>query len=601
MLVSWLCSVQAGAEVVAAVDRSQVVAGEVFELKILSAGNALGEEPDLAPLYEDFEILARSRSLRTRVINGQRDASLEWRIELLAREPGQRVIPPLALGLESTEALAVTVVAQAADLASSQARSPGEKIRGVELLAEVDRGSPYVQEQVTLNLRLESDLPLTGGALSEPEIPGAMVEKLGEDRSERIQVDGRDVHVFERRYAIFPQQSGELRVPSLVFEGTLREVESGRARRRRPSSPFGSMIGGSLFDDFFSNSGSLLNEVFGSRGRPVRAVSQPIVLAIRERPAEAGGERWLPAQELELVELWGEGDSEPPSLRVGEPVNRVVAVRARGVTASQLPLPKLAEAPGLKQYTEPAYEDSQGVDREMVALRALPTVLIPTEPGTHILPEVEIEWWDTGSDQARIARLPPRTLEVAPARGAAAAAGSAPPLASTEPSPPAGGSGAPSVGPGQEEAAPFSGVAVALGLALVMGLVGYGGWHRFGGKPRESSPQPRRRQLEKRLKEACSTGDAVGAESALLALGRACWPELPPRTPTEWTRRLASSELEAAIRGLSQHRFSAEVGMCWDGEGLWQAYRASEPRGRRFSVRARKTSEALLPELYPAR
>ncbi|MDE0885227.1 MAG: BatD family protein [Myxococcota bacterium] len=598
LLFSWLGIADAGADVIAGVNRSQVSVGEVFELKIRSAGDALAEEPDLTPLEKEFLVVARSRSLQTRVVNGQSDASMEWRIQLLAREPGERVIPPLVLGSESTEALAVTVVARGSDLEQSRAQSPGASFRTVELAAEVDRDDSYVQEQVILSLRLESDLPLTGGALGEPEIAGAIVERMGEDRSERVRIEGRETYVFERRYAIFPQQSGELRVPSLIFDGTVRDVES---RRGRSASPFGSMLGGSLFDDFLSNSDSLLGEVFGARGRRVRAVSEPIVLAIRERPAEALGARWLPARGLELVELWGEGDSEPPSLRVGEPVNRVVAVRARGVTASQLPLPEIAEVDGIKQYTEPAYEDSQGFDREMVALRALPTVLIPTKPGRHVLPEVEIQWWDTESDQARIARLPARTLEVAPALGTTASAMAPPSMTSTGPPPPEAQPGPGPVASLQDDPAlgPMAVSALAIGL-LVSGL-GYGAWRRFGGVSAGPSDQPGRRSLRRGLEVACSAGDAAGAEAALLALGRACWPQSPPHSTAELARRLASSELQVALRELSEHRFAADGGMTWEGRALWQAFRGSSLAGWRFRANLPEAPKNLLPELYPVR
>ena len=593
MVFSWIQAGSALGDVAVGLDRQRVGMGEVFELKIRSAGASLGEEPDLSALGANFQVLARSRSLRTTVVNGHRDASMEWRIELVPLEPGTWVIPPLAVGPDFTDALSVTVVESPTGDAGSERQD--ESGRAIALIAEVDRRDPYVQEQVTLSLRLESGLPLASGALSEPDIPGAIVERLGEDRSESIRASGRDIHVFERRYAIFPQQSGELVIPASVFEGTLREVAPSRARRRRgPGSPFGAALGGSLFDDFFGDSGSFLDEVFGNRGRPVRVVSEPIVLAIRERPAQALGERWLPARDLELVEIWGENASEPPNLRVGEPVDRVVVVRARGVTASQLPLPQLGESEGLKQYTEPAYEDSQNIGQEMVALRALPTVLIPTQPGTHVLPEVEIEWWDTQNDRARVARLPARTLEVAPAPGAPATTASVPP---PRLSPPASSTPAASDPPLAAPSVAGWGAALAGFLAL-LGLTGYGIWRWLAPSPDRSDRNPRRR-LEKQLATACSAADSSEAEAALLALGRRRWPDSPPKTVSELARRLGAAKLEAAVMTLSAHRFARDTEGVWEGRELWQAYRCSG-LGRRGNARsAPNIARNSLPELYP--
>ena len=604
-LVIWGLAGSAGAEVVASLDRDRVGLGESVTLEIRSRGESLSEEPDLSALGDAFAVLGHSRSLRTTVINGRRDASLDWRIELAPLRPGELEIPPLRLGAERTEPLALNVVSTPAAASSRVASAASSAApRGVALVAEIDRHVSYVQEQVALTLRVESGVPLLGGALSAPQIPGALVEPLGEGRSEMREEDGAPLYVFEQRYAVFPQESGELEIPAHVFEGHVQAPVSGKRRGGGRRSLLGSRLdaglGGSLLDDFFGASGGFmggLGDIFGEPGQRVRALSAPLRLRVEGRPAEARGERFLPARELELVELWPGGASEPPALAAGQPVDRVVAVRARGVLASQLPLPRLAEGEGFKQYSEPAYEDSQQAGEDMLAVRALPTVLIPTRAGSLTLPAVELEWWDTEADAPRTARLPERIVEVGPGSvadlSAPAVPALAPAISDSEGPPPAGEivetPPVPGLGPW--------GLGLA-GLAFVLALIS-GAWvWRRGAGP--ASPAPGgRRSLEAALGRACTEGNAAQADRALLALGRQRWPLHAPKTATDFAARLASSDLETAVAGLAAHRFGAQASNAWPGADLWLAYRKASRSRRR--LRGRGHRREVLPELYPAR
>ena len=583
------------AEVHASVDRPDVPMGERVRLTIRSRGASLADEPDLSPLAEDFAVLGQRRSLTTRVAGGRREASLEWTVELMPLELGSMEIPPIALGSETTEAIALNV-----RVVPPSPESPGRKAAvahaaGPKLVAEVDTRDPYVQEQVSLTLRLESGAPLLGGELRAPEIPGALVEPLGEDRSEVIEVAGRPVHVFERRYAVFPQQSGPLIIQPGVFEGTVEPSAAGSRRRGTRRSPFDALAGGSLFSGFLGQGGSLFDEFFGTPGQSVRAISEPLTLTVRERPDGAPGERWLPAQDLELVELWGDGQLDPPVLVVGEPVDRVVAIRARSVTASQLPLPEIGEVEGLKQYSDPAYEDSQVAGQDRVAVRALPTVLIPTRPGVLTLPAVEVPWWDTQSDQARVARLPERTVQVIANPGAP----SEPAMVSPMLSVPAGPDSSP---PGSSMPdAPSSWMdSVARSVGLVPWLAAVAIWFAFRLRERMTSFRQRLREWAA-VKRACRVDDAPAAEKALVSWAGSRWAGSKPLDVADVARRLGDPDLEAAVTALCAQRYGRgdEAAEPWRGAALWAAFRrAVRAEGARKRARA-ESGLGVLPALYP--
>ena len=72
----------AAAAVQARLDRDRMALGERIQLKIRTQGQTLNHEPDLSALGSDFYVLGQSQSIRTTIINGQRNASVDWLIEL---------------------------------------------------------------------------------------------------------------------------------------------------------------------------------------------------------------------------------------------------------------------------------------------------------------------------------------------------------------------------------------------------------------------------------------------------------------------------------------------------------------------------------------
>ncbi len=614
-IITLVCLLAAGggalADVNAHLDRTQVGTGDAVALTV-RARDVNGAEPDLTPLESDFHVLGVSRSHRTQIINGQRDDVSEWHVSLLPRETGLHVVPALAVGAESTAPIDLQVVdagmARGPRAQTSARQAPGDlddRRAAVSLRAGIDAPDPYVQEQVVLTLRLESTVPIIEGAIGEPEVPGAIVERLGDDRHGMTDVDGQPVNFVERRYAVFPQQSGRLEIGPIAFEGVTPLPASARQpSRNRSRSPLDALMGSALlgdpfFDDFLAGSGSLFDRVMGPRGQAVRAFSEPLSLDVQPRPDGALGARWLPARELALVEMWPDGGAEPPLLRVGEPVDRVIAVRARGVTATQLPEPLLARPDGIKQYTQPAYEDSQQSGDEMVAIRALPTTLIPNRAGELELPAVELAWWDTEADAPRTATLPARRVTVLPGDFAQAAPAQATPAA------PAGG-GTP---PLPEPAAPPPPLDPRWPVALALLLAGAAAAWWIAGQRRRSaaedgaepSPGPvsRRRaraQAERRLEGACAAGDGPAAEAALLEIGRARWAAAAPTCAQAVARRLGDAELERETMLLLSSRYAAEAAN-WSGDGLWTAYRRC--RRARGGV-PDASAQSALPALYPS-
>jgi hypothetical protein len=627
-----LVATTAGASVETHVARATIAPGETVELLLRVRGADASQEPAWSELGSDFDIVDARRSERTSIVNGQRDHSVDWQLALAPRRAGELEVPGIAVGASRSEPIRIVVLDATplgrAESAGGMGRAtprPGEPAAAVTLTLEADDTTPYVQGRVLLTARIVAGPELLEGHLSDPQVEGAVLERVGEDTSYQTLVDGQPGIAIERRYAVFPQRSGTLSIPPLVFEGRVRDTtrEPSRARRSRVGgrSPLEDLFARDPFaDPFFSGGGGVgggfFEGFFGPRARSVRAHSAGLTLDVQPKPAGASDQWWLPARSLEILERW---EGEPPVFRVGEPVSRILTIRATGLSGAQLPELSLPPIDGAKQYSEPSLDETTTTQHEVVAIRAQRSSLIPTVEGPLTLPAVEIEWWDTAADEPRTARLEARVVQVLPGDDpiAAVAPAQLSSVGGIGPSDPTqqAGDASPPLLPGPPWAQVGGGVAIA-GIVLAMALVVVRrrrepGSRLVGATQSALGPPapPGRSSAERALRRACQGSDPLAASAALRDLARSRWAETPPQTAAAWGRNLDSPALRDAIADLDRVRYSRDPSE-WCGDRLWQAYRRAgsgtsawipQRRSRPSADRAGTDSNGALPSLYPSR
>jgi len=438
-----LLALAAGARagVSAEVDRDRIALSESFRLVIRAEGSIGAREPDLAPLERDFEVLGTSRNSSFTITNGRSESATTWEVSLLARRAGELTIPSLEVGGERTAPVTIRVTE---DPATASAAT-----RDVQLEVETDAAEVHAQQQVLVTVRVLHAVNLNRGAsLEAPEIPDAVVRELGEHSYEKT-VDGRRFGVFERRYAVFPQKSGELVIPALGFEARV----GGRA-------------------GWFDQS--------GGRAQLLRLRSEE--KRVRVLPPEDGATPWLPARVLTVIETW---DRSPQELRVGDSATRTVTITATGLTGAQLPPLPAPAVDGLRFYPDqPRIEDAQD-DEGITGTRVEASAVIPQRAGDIEFPEVRVRWWDTVNGRFEEAVVPRRTIRVlpgvnaAPVPPASADAGAAAPAAA-EPAatPPAAAAPEAAALP---VAAPWPWIVATLLLALATAFSSWQWWRAARG------------------------------------------------------------------------------------------------------------------------
>lgn len=524
------------------VDRNPIAVDESFTLILTGDGNVSGE-PDFSTLEQDFDILDQRRSSSFNIINGRTSQSMQWQLTLVPKHAGEVTIPPINVGRERTQATRLTV--------TPSRQQTGSTGIGKDLFLEVtaEPRDPYVQQQVIYVARLyramDSRIGIANGSsLSNPEISGAdaVLERLGDDTQFQTTRNGRRYLVIERRFAIYPQKSGQFTIDPVLFDGRIVEA-------RRSGSPF-----------------------FGRATRVKRLRSDAVALNVRPVPAGFQGDSWLPATNVKLLDEWSDGAEQAVA---GEPVTRTLALMVDGLTSAQIPVVDAPVPPEVKQYPDqPVLNDTKSADG-ISAVRQQKIALVPTGPGPVTLPPVEVVWWNTVTDRQEIARLPARTLEVSPAAGLPTPSPIPPqsvPMTTAEPAP----------GPAKADVSRRDGsnwwpwLSLALGLGWLLTALAW--WGRSRERPREvladgSSPSPGRWRRE--LKRSCQAGDLGRAKTALLEWAKACWPQQAPASLGAVARQV-DGPLAAALEELSRVLYSNDP-IPWDGEALWQAFQQYKP------------------------
>ena len=526
----------------AEVDRSTIAEGESFTLTLRYNDSVLSGNPDFAPLLEDFKVRSHGRKTSFQLMNGQSEFWTIWTLTLTPKRLGPHTIPSVKFKDSKTQAINVEV-------AKLSAKIKEQRNKELFFHTEVDTKTAYVQGQVLYTERLYFSVPIENGTLSDVNVDEAVVEPLGNTKHYRTQLQGRTFDVYERKFAIFPQVSGEMIIPGPIYNG-----EVGNRR-------------------------------FGG-GRAVSASHPPTRVAVNPKPARyPSADAWLPAKELSLDYRWL---GDPTNIRVGDPITLEVTLRAHGLNSAQLPEITIDNRNGLKVYPEQAQTNNQTDDAGFIGFRRQSFALVTTRNGSVTLPEIRIPWWDTQNQQLRYAVLPSQRIT---ATGAANQPTEDNKPVATEPAKPISAEDEDTTVAlpthQQGEAADTTVWRWAALAFAILWLITLSAWWRLRLIPKpvavvnvQEEKELNGRQWYGQLKSACRKQDPKQAREALLQ-----WmSHLHGRPITQLSQLIAEisdNSLKQAIETLDQTLYGSSSSNRWQGEYLWQLIKGWRPEFNR--------------------
>lgn len=394
MVNMWLMSTASAASLTAKVNRNPVPAGEIFVLSLEYDGDPGSQRPDFSELEKKFTVSMISNSYRGTYSNGRMKKTYIWEVSLSADKVGTIEIPSLSVGGAQSQPIKLRVVA--ADEAAAANANQGPKF---SVSRSISNPNPFVQQQINYSFKIKSSVPLQGTA---PQFMASntddwTIRALGDPVVKSVLNNGVEEKEITFNYALFPQKSGKLIIPEVVFNGYYVSDD-----RQNSMSNLLSAFGG-LSDPAFGL------DMFG-RKIPVNLKARAISMEVKKIPEENNGNWWLPAKKVEIYSDW---QQKLPDFKSGEAVAREIYLRVTGVIDSQLPQIQIAEVDGVKIYPEKPQTVSEVKGEDVVSVMKIKTVYIPEKAGEITIPAVVVNWYNVLTDKFESQILPAQKITVA--------------------------------------------------------------------------------------------------------------------------------------------------------------------------------------------
>ncbi len=540
------------ANVSVSIDRNPVNAGESFQLIYTLDGNADNISPDFSPLETNF-------------------TKTQWLLTLMAKSTGTLNIPTIQFGQMASKPIALQVLA-------ANANNPANNAADAYLKVSVNQTTPYVQSQVLYTVKLFYAVSISNGTLTDPKADNAIIMSLGDDKRYQSRQNGRLYQVLERNYAIFPQNSGTLKITAPLFSGLVETDADG-------NSGFNSLM---------------------QDGRPINFSSEAETLNVKAIPANINSSNWLPASNIQIKQSWSDNLN---ALQIGKPITRTIIITAHGLAAAQLPVLSFDNGDGYNVYADKPHTSDSVENNQIVGQITQKIAYIPNKPGAMQLPSIQINWWNTDTNVLSNSVLPEQKLVVTGNPVNTQQTNNQTPVATA---PPTINKMKPIKAIVQQQSLSKPAVIsnqnklwliltiILVGACLITILI----WRAIRNKNKiittEKKPETipavdSIKRIRTALKNACTNNQSDKARDLLITWANNLWPAQHFRSLGAITKYIEPDALANQIMALEKELYSGSSGN-WQGKHLYQAFADYKPGNN--EKKSRHNHE--LPELYPS-
>lgn len=366
----------------------------------------------------DFDILmgpTQSSSSSTSIINGVRTSSrtLTFTCILRPKKEGTFTIPAATITADNKQMTSkeLTVKVLPPDQRNSSTSSSGTQSgRGASasqsgqvtdddlfIVATVNKKKVYEQEAILLTYKIYTTVNLTNVSGKMPDLKGFHTQEVEMPKGNReFQLEhykGRNYRtIVWSQYVLFPQQSGQLEIPSITFEGTI-------AQRVQNYDPF---------EAFFNGGSSYVNVQKSIRTPKLTIDVSPLPAG---KPASFSG---------------GVGDFSISSsistteLKENEAVTLKVIISGTG-NMKLIRTPEVNFPADFEVYDPKVDNKFTLKTGGQAGNKVIEYLAIPRFGGTYTIPPVEFSYFDVKSGDYKTLKTPEYTLNVAKGSGSSSA------------------------------------------------------------------------------------------------------------------------------------------------------------------------------------
>ncbi|MFH1686782.1 MAG: BatD family protein [bacterium] len=360
-------------------------------LEVTIAGPQQNLPDPKIPTLAAFEVYSQGRSSNISIVNGKVESSVTYRYVLIPQKAGTFPIDNIGVVYNNKRVNGNSVTLTVGGQGSGSATSTPDRLnetsgdgRDYLLEAAVDNKEPFVNQQVTLTLRFLTAVRYYGSPeLTEPTTTGFWTEVIGNETPFYQAIDGRRYKVIERKYALFPTQTGELTIGRAAITTTVAAADNSRR------DPF------SVFNDFFG------------RGKEVVVRSQPIKLNVKPLPVSGRPEEFTGT--IGKFNMSVRADKR--EVEVNQPIAVTISINGTGNVKSvaEPPIPELDD---FRVYRASANEKTTTQNDKLGGTKVFEEVFIPKRPGDLEIPALTFAYFDPEAAQFRTIRSSPINVKV---------------------------------------------------------------------------------------------------------------------------------------------------------------------------------------------
>lgn len=380
-----LCIVSLGAGELnfsASVDRTTVGVNEKLLLTVTVSGENIGGVPSpQLPDLPDFEIGGRSSSQSTNIqfINGKitQAQTITYVYTLYPKKTGDFTINACSVQFQGntygTQPISITVVKGTAPPPPSPGPVPSQPSvsfeENIKLIATVNRKNVYVGEQVTINYTFYNRMILANINMSEiPQFSGCWVEPIFDAQQLQYQQQTINGIVYEaallKKAALFPVSPGEVTITPMKLAVHV-------------------IVRRGFFNDDV---------------RQIEVASDPITINVKQLP-EGAPKSFIGGIGTLSIKASLDRDTSVAA----EPLYLTVRISGAG-NIRLIEKPVIPAIPGVK-ILDPEVKDNINTTGSLInGYKEFRYPLIPGHDGEHIIPGIEIAYFDLATKTYKVLR-----------------------------------------------------------------------------------------------------------------------------------------------------------------------------------------------------
>lgn len=365
LFISW----QAQGSVRASVNSNTIGINQSILLSV-SADDAATNDPNLSVLKRQFKIIGNTKVSRPYIQNGVRKYKTSWIFILRAKSSGTLLIPSLKINGQKSQPIKVRVKALRQNK-KKQVQRKKVPAHDVLVKATIDKAKLYPNEMLTYRLTINyPDERYSNFMVSPPFIAGATVLSLTEASLKKTTERSKTRIIRQQSFAIFADQMA------------LYNIQPAEIRFKQVNAQPNA-------NDIILKANSLHFEIMPKANQTSLGY-------------------WLPSKKVTLTEQWQKVDK----LSVGSAITRTIKLKVLGVDSDILPLLSTLTHHSASILLKDVAIENIIEDDQLYALRTEKTEYTFNTAGQISVAPIDVHWWNTAANQAKISSLQARLFNI---------------------------------------------------------------------------------------------------------------------------------------------------------------------------------------------